>query len=143
MSFKFDKAKSLDIADSILGMEFKRGARGPEAIDCYGVVKYYYAQFGFTLPDYSYVENWDDKEEIYLAEYARFFRKLGPGETPEVGDMVLFVNTKEVANHAGIYLGDNNFVHAYEQIGTKIDSFIKRFPVNWKQKIYGYFRIRE
>ena len=34
MSFKFDKAKSLDIADSILGMEFKRGARGPEAIDC-------------------------------------------------------------------------------------------------------------
>lgn len=135
----FDKQKSYEISQSLLGMKFEIGGRGPEKIDCYGVLKYYFDKFGLNLPDYSYVDNWCGKTELYLQEYANFFKKLGKDEKLEIGDMILF-NSKENPSHSGIYLGEGKFVHAYEKAGTRIDSLTN--PV-WKGKIWGYFRVKE
>jgi len=119
------------------------GPVGPPArreIDCYGLLCLYYEQFGIRLPDYSYLDDWDEKEEHYLKEYSSFFRKLDPNEIPETGDMILFLNVPGAANHAGLYLGESRFVHANRKIGVKIDSLTN--PV-WKKKVYGFFRIKD
>lgn len=135
----FAKQKSDEISQSLLGMKFELGGRGPEKIDCYGVLKYFYNEFDLKLPDYSYVDDWSGKTDLYLQEYASFFRKLGKDEELEIGDMLLF-NSKENPGHAGVYLGESKFIHAYDKAGTKIDSLTN--PV-WKGKIFGYFRINE
>lgn len=136
----FDERKSEKIAQDLLGMEFEMGGRGEnKKIDCYGVLIYYFSKFGIKLPDYSYLDDWDDKEEYYLKEYSSMFRKLEDHEEPQCGDVILFKNMVESANHAGVYLGNNKFIHAYQKIGTKIDSLTH--PV-WKKKIYGFFRLK-
>jgi cell wall-associated NlpC family hydrolase len=145
----FNKKKSDEISQALLGMSFEIGGRGPEKIDCYGVLKYFYNGFGLKLPDYSYVDDWSGKTELYLQEYAKFFRKLDKDEELEIGDMILFSeeeNTshagiylkEENTSHAGIYLGESRFIHAYDKAGTRIDSLTN--PA-WKKKIYGFFRI--
>ncbi len=136
----FGKIESEEIAQKILGMSFAIGARGENnSIDCYGVLKMYYKEFGYILPDYSYAEDWCGSTDLYLKEYASFFRKLGPDEKLEIGDMILFYS-KETANHAGIYLGDGKFIHSFLKAGTRIDSLTT--PL-WKQRVYNYFRMRE
>jgi len=135
----FNLAKSNQIAQDLLGMQFEIGGRGPEKIDCYGVLIHYFKEFEIKLPDYSYVEDWSGKTDLYLQEYASFFRKLTKDEKLKVGDMVLF-NSKEYPSHAGIYLGEGRFIHAYDKAGTRIDSLTN--PL-WKDKIYGYFRIKD
>jgi cell wall-associated NlpC family hydrolase len=136
---QFDKIKSDEISQSLLGMSFELGGRGPKTIDCYGVLKYFFSEFGLKLPDYSYVDDWGENSDVYLQNYAECFRKLDKDETLEIGDVILF-NSKENPGHAGVYLGESRFVHAYRKAGTKIDSLVN--PV-WKGKIYGYFRIKE
>jgi cell wall-associated NlpC family hydrolase len=136
----FDPAKCEAIAQELLGMKFKFGARGENGeIDCYGVLKLFYARFGIEIPDYSYVEDWDDKEEHYLKEYASLFRRVLADGKPEAGDMILFHGESEAVNHAGIYLGEGRFIHAQRKIGTKIDEIWHPY---WKKKLYGFFRIK-
>lgn len=132
----FEKSKSEKIAQDLLGMQFEIGGRGPDKIDCYGVLVRYYKKFDLDLPDYSYAEDWSGNTDLYLKEYSQFARKLDPTEELEVGDMIMFTS-KEDPNHAGIYLGEGRFIHAYEKAGTRIDSLTNKV---WKKKIYGRFR---
>ena len=138
----FDKARSDEISQSLLGMQFRIGGRGDDGtIDCYGVLKIYFKEFDLKLPDYSYVEDWCGQTELYLQEYSKFFRKLDKDkdEELEIGDMILF-SREENTSHAGIYLGESKFIHSYQKAGTRIDSLTN--PV-WKAKIFGFFRVRE
>jgi cell wall-associated NlpC family hydrolase len=135
----FSKTKSDKIAQDLLGMQFEIGGRGPEKIDCYGVLIYFFKAFGIKLPDYSYVDDWSGKTELYLQEYAKFFRKLGSDEELEIGDMILF-NSKEHPSHSGVYLGEGRFLHSYQKAGTKIDSLTVPY---WKNKVYMNFRIKD
>lgn len=137
----FDKRKSEAIAQELLGMDFKIQARGEnKKIDCYGVLIYYYHQFGVELPDYLYQDDWGENEELVLREYARFFRRLGQEEKPEIGDMIIIINSKDSASHLGVCLPEKRFVHSYFGIGTKIDHW-NESP--WKEKLYGFFRIKD
>jgi len=137
----FDKTKSDQIAQDLLGMSFEIGGRGPEKIDCYGVLVHYFKEFDLMLPDYSYVEDWCGQTELYLQEYSKFFRKLDKDkdEELEIGDMILF-NSKENPSHAGVYLGEMRFIHAYDKAGTRIDSLTNKL---WKNKVFGFFRVND
>jgi cell wall-associated NlpC family hydrolase len=136
----FEKAKSDKIAQDLLGLSFKIGGRGDDGtVDCYGVLCYYFKEFNLKLPDYSYVDDWSGKTELYLQEYTNFFRKLDKDEELEIGDVLLF-NSKENPSHTGVYLGESKFIHAYKKAGTRIDSLTT--PI-WKKKIYGRFRVKD
>jgi len=137
---KFDKAKSDQVADKLLGMKFKMGGRGPEFIDCYGILTSYYSAFGITMPDFCGYDDWNGKEEYYLKSYSSTARKLDPDEKPEIGDFILFKNVEGANNHAGVYLGGYDFIHSYEKTGVRIDSLTNKV---WKKKVYGYFRIKD
>jgi cell wall-associated NlpC family hydrolase len=100
---------------------------------------YFFKEFDLKLPDYSYIDTWGENSNLYLQEYANFFRKLDKDEKLEIGDVILF-NGKENPSHTGVYLGDSKFVHAYQKAGTRIDSLVN--PI-WKGKVYGKFRVKE
>jgi cell wall-associated NlpC family hydrolase len=136
----FDRKKSEAIAQELLSMKYEKDGRGPKTVDCYGVLVYYYKQFGLSLPDYSTQKDWEDNEEIILREYSNFFRRLSSLENPETGDMMILHNTEGELGHLGLYLGDQRFIHSYEKIGTKIDSLTNRV---WKKNVYGFFRVKE
>lgn len=135
---RFDKTKSDQVADKLLGMQFKMGGRGPEFIDCYGILVSYYAEFGMTMPDFCAYKDWNGKEEYYLNGYSSIARRLEPHEQPEIGDFIILKGIYGANNHAGVYLGDNRFIHSYEQVGVKIDTLTSKV---WKKKVYGYFRL--
>jgi cell wall-associated NlpC family hydrolase len=137
---RFDQEKSEQVSQLILGQTFKFGGRGEQReTDCYGVIVFFYKEFGIKMPDYSCEEDWGKNEGAYLREYAQAFRKLNPDELPECGDMVVFKNVEGACNHAGIFLGDNRFIHALRKVGTKID---RLYDKPWKEKFYGFFRVK-
>lgn len=136
---QFDKVRSDEVSQSLLGMSFEMCGRGPKKIDCYGLIVLYFKGFDVNLPDYSYTEDWEKNSELFLSEYAKCFRKLDPTEKPEIGDVILF-HWKENPTHAGVYLGGGRFIHSYDKAGTRIDSLTNP---HWKQKVDNYFRIKE
>ena len=137
----FSQTKTKEISQSLLGMNFKIGGRGEnKETDCYGVLCVFYLEFGIKMPDYTCQEDWGENEGAYLREYAQMFRKLDEDEEPSCGDMVVFKNVEGACNHAGVYLGDGEFIHSLRKAGTKI-SKLREKP--WKAKFYGYFRIKE
>ena len=138
----FDKKKSNEIAQRLLGMTFELGGRGPNKIDCYGILCLFYAEFGIEMPDFTKLDDWEadgHNSSFYLDQYTSLARKLSEDESPERGDFILFKNIEGSPNHAGVYLGDNRFIHSYQKVGVKIDSLTQR---PWKEKVSGYFRIR-
>jgi cell wall-associated NlpC family hydrolase len=137
----FDQKKADEVSQLILGQTFKFDGRGENReTDCYGVIVFFYKHFGIKMPDYSRQDDWKENEGAYLREYAQAFRKLNPDELPECGDMVVFKNVEGACNHAGIFLGDNRFVHARQKVGTEI---CRLYDKPWKEKFYGFFRVKE
>ena len=97
-------ARALDAvlarALSLRGTRYRAGGTSPETgFDCSGFVGYLYRDIlGFQLPR--------SANEIW-----RFGRKV-EREDLRPGDLVFYNTLKRPFSHVGIYLGDNQFVHA-------------------------------
>jgi cell wall-associated NlpC family hydrolase len=140
---RFDKQKSDVLAQSFLEMKFEKKGRTPEGIDCLGIIILYYRAFGIEIPDYSTIEDWGDYDEEYVKAIPKLVRKLEKDEKPQIGDIIVFIKAKELTgalNHAGIFLGDSNFIHGCLKTGIRIDHL---WDQDWKPRIYGFFRLRE
>ena len=90
----------VDYAMNYLGYSYARGGNGPTYFDCSGFTQYIYKQFGYTI---SRTCNGQNKEGKYIS-----LNDLLPG------DIVLFERTYYASGctHAGIYIGNNLFIHA-------------------------------
>lgn len=86
--------RALHAAESKLGAPYVWGASGPEAFDCSGLVQWAYAQAGVQLPRTTYSQE-AAGEPVSMDD-------LQPGD-------VVFYNG---GNHAGIYAGDGQIIHA-------------------------------
>jgi peptidoglycan DL-endopeptidase CwlO len=82
------------IALRYLGVPYVWGGASPSGFDCSGLVMYVYAQLGISLPHYT-VAQWGATSHISLSQALP-------------GDLVFF----DGLGHVGIYLGNNQFVHA-------------------------------
>jgi cell wall-associated NlpC family hydrolase len=91
---------AIDQAMDLLGIRYRRGGSSPEAgFDCSGFVSHVFREgLGMVLPRSS-KEMSKSGEEISRDE-------LRPG------DLVFFNTMRKAFSHVGIYLGDNQFVHA-------------------------------
>jgi cell wall-associated NlpC family hydrolase len=139
----FNKQKSDQIAQDLLKYKFEKAGRGPDKLDCLGVIIFYFKEFGIEIPDYSAIKDWGEYDEEYVKAIPKILRKLEPDEKLERGDVIVFRNTQELTgnlNHAGIFLGKSEFIHAGVKIGITIN---KIYQKPWKDRIYGYFRVRE
>ena len=86
--------QAASIALRYLGVPYVWGGSSPSGFDCSGLVMYVYAQLGISLPHYT-VAQWGATAHISLSQ-------------AQPGDLVFF----DGLGHVGIYLGNNQFVHA-------------------------------
>lgn len=116
-------------AMSMIGIRYKYGGNLPESgLDCSGLVRYLFKEvWGANLPRTS--------EEISrLGEHVDT-RDLQPG------DLVFFNTLRRGFSHVGIYLGDNQFIHAPSTGGeVRIESMNISY---WKKRFNGARRIIE
>lgn len=90
--------RAADIALSLRGSPYRYGASGPNAFDCSGLVQYAYRKAGVRVPRTTHAQ--------YDAVRRRYLDQLEPG------DLVFFRTSGIQVSHVGIYIGDDEFVHA-------------------------------
>lgn len=92
---------------SLTGVDYKYGGRSPETgFDCSGFVQYVFKHAA----------------QISLPPSARTISEMGntvKREDLQPGDLVFFNTLKSAFSHVGIYLGNNQFIHA-PRVGAKV-----------------------
>ncbi|MEH6943083.1 C40 family peptidase [Bacillus sp. JJ722] len=115
----------VNIANKYLGVPYKFGGTTPDGFDCSGYLIYVFNQVGISLPRTS--------EDQYNKAGVSVDKK-----DLQVGDLVFFSNTyKPGISHAGIYVGDNNFISATNS-GVVVASLDNTY---WKPKYTGAKRV--
>jgi lipoprotein Spr len=107
---RYDIEDVIDHAKSFVGTPHVLGGYSSRGIDCSGLVKLAHAKANVDLPRSSH-------------DQARYGKIVFPGEELQRGDIIFFHSTYEKANlvtHTGIYLGDNEFIHASSKHGVTI-----------------------
>ena len=92
--------KAINLLKQQLGKPYVWGNEGPDSFDCSGLVQYIYKNaLGKNLPRVSY-------EQCKVG-------KAVSREDLQVGDLVFFdTMNKGRVSHVGIYIGNNEFIHA-------------------------------
>lgn len=99
----------VEFAKSFLGKKYKYGTAGPNTFDCSGFTTYVFKKFGYSL-NRSAAGQLSNGRSIPKSEL-------------QIGDLVLFRDTsinKAAASHAGMYIGNNQFIHASSRRGGVI-----------------------
>jgi len=100
--------QAVNLAYDYLGVPYVWGGTSPKGFDCSGFTQYVYKQLGITL-------------NRTAAQQLKNGSKVTNLQT---GDLVFFTNTyatSAAASHVGIYIGNNQFIHAANG-GVKITS---------------------
>lgn len=128
------------IADKYLGIPYAHRGRTMEGLDCWGFLKLVYADLGFKLfdvEDLEYEKNWGLHGRDYFKEYYQNnWEKIND---PKCLDGILFVNSRGIANHAGIVLDQQRFIHCCRAgvvIGRLNDP-------QWQNRIEGFYRLKD
>lgn len=94
--------KGKEVAKTVqnyVGRPYVYGSAGPNSFDCSGLTSYVYRQFGISLPRSSNAQG----------SVGTYVDKANLRE----GDLLFFSNRSDrKINHVGIYIGNNEFVHA-------------------------------
>ena len=98
-------AQVVDYAKQFLGRPYVYGAAGPNSFDCSGFTSYVFAHFGYSL------------------------NRTAAGQTSngtpidrsqlQPGDLILWraYGSSSAATHVGIYVGNNQYIHANSSLG--------------------------
>lgn len=117
--------KIVNTAKQYIGVPYLWGGSTPSGFDCSGFVQYVFNLHGIQLPRTSQ-QQWNVGTSVSKAN-------LQPG------DLVFFANTYTSGiSHLGIYVGDNQFIHASSSKGVIISSLINSY---WATRYYGAKRV--
>lgn len=120
---------TLDRALDFIGIRYKRGGSSPETgFDCSGFVRYVYNEtLGLVLPHNAKA----------IAQQGEHVEKI----ELQPGDLVFFNTMRRAFSHVGIYLGNNQFIHA-PRSGTRVrvEDMSDRY---WSRRYNGARRFRQ
>ena len=104
-----------ETATKLIGTPYSWGGVSENGFDCSGFTKYVYGKFGIDLPHQSRAQDdrgyWVPKKDL------------------RPGDLVFFNTYGNSVSHVGIYLGDDQFIHAADD-GVRIDQLSERYYAN-------------
>lgn len=89
-------------AKQYLGVPYVWAGQGPSGFDCSGFTYYVFDYFGIDLP------------RVADGQYSAGNRV----SNPQPGDLVFFTTYEPGPSHVGIYIGDNQFIHASSGAGV-------------------------
>ncbi|USK59543.1 C40 family peptidase [Peribacillus asahii] len=112
-------------AKKVLGTPYSWAGSTPAGFDCSGFVYYAFKQAGYSISRHS------------SSTYYALGKKVS---SPQRGDLVFFAtgSNRSVINHLGIYLGDNQFIHASSSKGVMISSVNSSY---YKSRLIGYKKL--
>lgn len=113
----------VDYAKQFIGVPYRSGGTTPAGFDCSGYVSYVFKHFGIDLVHTAAGQ--------YNAGPAVNKANLQPGD-------LVFFNTGGGISHSGIYVGNNQFIHASTSQGVIISSLEDSY---WAPKYRGANRI--
>ncbi|WP_409304813.1 peptidoglycan-binding protein [Peribacillus sp. SCS-155] len=115
-------ASLVSTAKKYLSVPYVWGGTTPSGFDCSGFLGYVFEKSNITLP----------------RTVADIYKKGVSVSSKKVGDIVFFETYKPGASHAGIYLGNNQFIHASSSKGVTISSLNESY---WSQRYLGTKRL--
>ncbi|QOR66296.1 C40 family peptidase [Cytobacillus suaedae] len=110
----------VEYGKKFLGVPYLFGGTTPSGFDCSGFLTYVFKELGVELPRTS-ADQFASGEKVETKNLV-------------VGDLVFFTTYKPGASHAGIYVGDNKFIHASSSKGIMISSLDDSY---WKPRYLG------
>lgn len=114
----------LEFAQQFIGTRYRSGGSSPNGFDCSGYVRYVFNNFGINLVHTAAGQ--------YKAGTVIKKEELTPG------DLVFFNTGGYGINHSGIYIGNDQFIHASSSRGIRIDSMLDNY---WSPRYRGANRI--
>lgn len=114
----------IQTARSFIGTPYEWGGESPGGFDCSGFIQFVYNTEDITIPR-TVRETWNFGQ---------------PVDSPSVGDLVFFETYQPGPSHMGIYLGNNQFIHAGESRGVEISDLDNSY---WEPRYIGAKRITQ
>lgn len=111
----------ISTATSVVGSPYQWGGTTPRGFDCSGFINYAFNQNGQDIPR-TVSGMWSAGTTV---------------ASPQAGDIVFF-ETRSGPSHAGIYLGNNEFVHAGSSTGVTVSSMSNPY---WSSTYMGAKRL--
>jgi peptidoglycan endopeptidase LytE len=116
---KLDVIELIADASALLGKPYVWGGETPQVgFDCSGFIVYLFKKQGISLP----------------RTVATIWNVGTPVSSPSVGDIVFFETYKPGPSHAGIYIGNNQFIHSGASTGVTISRLDNPY---WKSHYLG------
>ncbi|CAG9606472.1 C40 family peptidase [Pseudoneobacillus rhizosphaerae] len=101
-----------------IGIPYVWGGTSPSGFDCSGFLNFVFVKVGVSIP----------------RTVATIWKETTTVANPNVGDIVFFETYTSGPSHAGIYLGNNKFIHAGSSTGVTISDLNSSY---WKKRYLG------
>lgn len=112
----------ISYAKTLMGTPYIWGGTTPSGFDCSGFLMYVYKKKGISIPR-TVSDIWSYGQSV---------------DNLQVGDLVFFQTYKKGPSHAGIYLGNQKFIHAGSSTGVTISDITMSY---WQSRYLGAKRI--
>ncbi|MCA0172784.1 peptidoglycan-binding protein [Bacillus sp. RAR_GA_16] len=108
----------VSIAKQYMGVPYVWAGTSPSGFDCSGYLQYVFNKAGVSIPR-TVASIWNATDKV---------------SSPSVGDLVFFETYKSGPSHAGIYIGNGQFIHASSSYGVTISSMDNSY---WAPRYLG------
>jgi len=108
----------IEEAKKYMGVPYVWGGNTPSGFDCSGFLNYVYNKQGVSIP----------------RTVETLWNSTTPVSAPQKGDIVFFTTYQPGPSHAGIYMGNNQFIHAGSSTGVTITDINNPY---WKARYLG------